>query len=414
MTDGNAPVSELDERPQAGVSAAIVAAADALRPWLYAEQAATEARSHYSQEIHEAFRDAGFYRMLMPRRYGGLELDLPTYYRVITSISRGCPSSGWMLALGSAHVLQLATSFSAQAQDELLEDGSFIASASFGFQDASAERVDGGYRISGTWHFCSGVPYATHHMPLVPVAGSDERIVAVVPRSQFRMLDNWGDLIGLKGSGSHSVVIEDVTVPEHHTITLDEWMSIGVESTPGYRLHANPLYGGSFAAVAPGELNSVQVGAAQGAIDEYERLLARPTRPIGGAPGRSRSLDPDHQRILGLALAHTDAAYSILIRCGELYHEYAREAMEGGELFTQERALRLYGQLMTAHKLCWEAGDMVFRAGSTTGARDGAPLQRYWRDLCAFRSNGVHQLDFNAPTIAQAHLGLPVHFFDRP
>jgi hypothetical protein len=68
---------------------------------------------------------------------------------------------------------------------------------------------------------------------------------------------------------------------------------------------------------------------------------------------------------------------------------------------------------MTAHKLCWEAGDMVFRAGSTTGARDGARLQRYWRDLCGFRTNGVHQLDFNAPSIAQAHLGLPIDFFDE-
>jgi 3-hydroxy-9,10-secoandrosta-1,3,5(10)-triene-9,17-dione monooxygenase len=407
-------MSDVADRPQTTTPAAIVAAADALRPQLYAEQAATEARSYYSQEMHEAFREAGFYRLLMPRRYGGLEFDLPTYYRVITSIARGCPSSGWMLALGSAHVLQLATSFSERAQDEFLDGGGFIASASFGFQDARAERVEGGYRINGTWHFCSGVPYATHHMPLVPVGDTDERIVAVVPRSQFRMLDNWGDLIGLKGSGSHSVVIEDVTVPEHHTITLDEWMSIGVSSTPGYRLHGNPLYGGPFAAVAPGELNSVQVGAAQGAIDEYERLLARPTRQVGGVAGRSRAHDPDYQRILGLALAHTDAAYSILIRCGELYHEYAREAMEGGELFSEERALRIYGQLMAAHKLCWEAGDMVFRAGSTTGARDGAPLQRYWRDLCAFRSNGVHQLDFNAPSLAQAHLGLPVHFFDRP
>ena len=85
--------------------------------------------------------------------------------------------------------------------------------------------------------------------------------------------------------------------------------------------------------------------------------------------------------------------------------------MEQGEPFDQERTFRMYGQLMTAHKLCWEAGDMVFRAGSTSGARDGARLQRYWRDLCAFRTNGVHQLDFNAPSIAQAHLGLPVEFF---
>jgi len=391
--------------------AEMVARADAFRPRLLAEQAATEQRGYYSRELHEEFKDAGFYRVLTPRRYGGLELDLPTFYRIVMSISRGCPSTGWMLALGTAHSLQLASYWPEQAQDELFEGGHFVSSASFAFQDAAAARVDGGYRISGTWHFCSGVPHATHHMPLVPLGDGAESIVAVVPREQFRMLDNWGDLIGLKGSGSHSVVIEDAFVPDHRTISFDEWMAIGVGSTPGYRLHSNPLYGGSFLAVALGELNSVQVGAARGAIDEYERLLARPTREAGAAEGRLRSADPNFQRLLGLALANTDAAHSILIRCGELYHEYAREAMEGGERFGEERTFRLYGQLMTAHKLCWEAGDTVFRAGSTTGARDGATLQRYWRDLCAFRTNGIHQLDFRAASIAQAHLGLPVEFF---
>jgi 3-hydroxy-9,10-secoandrosta-1,3,5(10)-triene-9,17-dione monooxygenase len=391
----------------------LVARADAFRPRLLEEQAATEERGYYSDELHRDFRDAGFYRILVPRRYGGLELDAPTFFRVMTSVSRGCPSTGWMLTLGAAHALQLASYWSQAAQDELFGDGHFVASASFAFEDASAVAVDGGYRITGTWHFCSGVPHATHHMPLVPVDGSDRSIVAVVPREKFRMLDNWGDLIGLKGSGSHSVVIEGATVPEHHTVTLEEWLGIGVDSTPGYRLHGNPLYGGSFLAFALGELNSVQVGSAQGAVDEYERLLTRATRQATAAGGRPRSEDPNYQRILGLALSYTDAAESILLRCGELYHEYAREAMEGGEAFGPERTFRLYGQLMTAHKLCWEAGDMVFRAGSTTGARDGARLQRYWRDLCAFRTNGIHQHDFRAAAIAQAHLGLPADFFDQ-
>jgi 3-hydroxy-9,10-secoandrosta-1,3,5(10)-triene-9,17-dione monooxygenase len=396
----------------AATPAEMVARANAFRPRLVAEQAATEARGFYSSELHEEFRDAGFYRLLTPRRYGGLELDLPTFYRVVASIARGCASSGWMLALGTAHSLQLASYFSEQAQDELFAGGHFVASASFSFQDASAQPVDGGYRIRGTWHFCSGVPYATHHMPLVPLEGT-KGIVAVVPREQFQMLDNWGDLIGLKGSGSHSVVIEDAFVPDHHTISFEQWLAIGASETPGYALHGNPLYGGSFMAVALGELNSVQVGAAQGAIDEYERLLRRPTRQAGAAEGRERSADPNFQRLLGLALSYTDAAESILLRCGELYHEYAQEAMEGGEPFGEERTFRVYGQLMTAHKLCWEAGDMVFRAGSTTGARDGAVLQRFWRDLCAFRTNGLHQHDFRATSIAQAHLGQPIDFFDQ-
>jgi alkylation response protein AidB-like acyl-CoA dehydrogenase len=166
-------------------------------------------------------------------------------------------------------------------------------------------------------------------------------------------------------------------------------------------------------AIALGELSSIQVGNAQAAVDEYERLLTRPTRKVAGQPGPERARDPHHQRVLGLALAYTDAARSIVERCSQLVSEYAREAMTGGRTFDNERTFRLYGQWMTAHKLCWEAGDMVFRAGSSSGARDGARLQRMWRDLCAFRTNGVHQLDFQAPSIAQAHLGYPISFFDE-
>ena len=128
---------------------------------------------------------------------------------------------------------------------------------------------------------------------------------------------------------------------------------------------------------------------------------------MAGKPGPERATDPNHKRMLGLALAYTDAAHSIVRHCTELIRDYSIEAMEGGRTFDDERTFRLYGQFMTAHKLCWEAGDMVFRAGSTTGARDGARLQRMWRDLCAFRTNGVHQLDFNAPSIAQARFGAP-------
>ena len=89
----------------------LVAAADALRPRLLEEQAATEERTRYSEELHETFRELGFYRLLQPRRYGGLEMDVPTFYRVMMSIARGCPSTGWMRCLGSGHALQVGSCF---------------------------------------------------------------------------------------------------------------------------------------------------------------------------------------------------------------------------------------------------------------------------------------------------------------
>ena len=72
----------------------IVARAAAMRPELLERQAETEERTFYAQDTHEASREAGFYRILQPRRFGGYEFDLETYFRVIIEIARGCPSTG--------------------------------------------------------------------------------------------------------------------------------------------------------------------------------------------------------------------------------------------------------------------------------------------------------------------------------
>jgi 3-hydroxy-9,10-secoandrosta-1,3,5(10)-triene-9,17-dione monooxygenase len=398
----------------AGTEQELLARAEALRPWLLEEQAATEERSYYSEELHEAFRAAGFYRLHVPRRYGGLEQSVTTFYKVIMSVSRGCPSSGWMLSLGAGHAQQVAAFYSEQAQDELFgDDGHFVASASFAYENALATPVDGGYLVRGTWHFCSGVPHATHHMALVPTRTDDigfgDLIVVLIPERQFRRLDNWGDLIGLKGSGSHSVVVEETFIPSYLAVPYLD-MEDGKRPSIGYELHGNPLYGGRFGGFAVGRLTAVQVGNAQGAVDEFERLLeGRRTISITNA-GVPKTEEPNYQRSLGLALAWTDSAFAIIVHTGDLYLEYSRAAVEDGDPFSEEKVQRLYGQQMTAARLCWEAGETVFRAGSTTGARDGQRLQRYWRDLCAFRTNGVHQHDFRATALAQAHLGLPVSF----
>jgi hypothetical protein len=99
--------------------------------------------------------------------------------------------------------------------------------------------------------------------------------------------------------------------------------------------------------VSRGRPRRAQLGAGRrgpgSAIDEYERLLERPTRQPRAPEGHKRSEDPNYQRLLGLALANTDAACSILIRCRELNHDYAREAMEGGERSSAERTFRIYG-----------------------------------------------------------------------
>src|SRR3954453_12480859 len=130
----------------------IVARAVALRPHLRDDQAKTEARSRYSEDTHALFPDAGFYRMLQPRMFGGYEFEPQTFYRTIIEIARGCPSTGWGLCLGSGHALQVGSSFAQHAQADIFgPDGHFLAPLSVGnFPGTrSVQPVEDGYRVNG-------------------------------------------------------------------------------------------------------------------------------------------------------------------------------------------------------------------------------------------------------------------------
>ena len=222
-------------------------------------------------------------------------------------------------------------------------------------------RVDGGRIISGTWHFASGIPYSTHHMGLIHEEGGT--IAFVTP--EFRRLDNWGDLIGLKGSGSHSVVVEEAFVPDRHVIPFGFFQDVA-GGTVGSGLHDNPMYAGQFMAFAMGELNSVQVGTAQAMLDEAEEILTtRSTNPTGnrsdpggGAPRRRTSTTSARSAWRCRGPTPRSRSWSAAASSST---PTPPESVAGGEPFMEERAMRVYGQLMTVQKLTWEAGDELFR-----------------------------------------------------
>jgi 3-hydroxy-9,10-secoandrosta-1,3,5(10)-triene-9,17-dione monooxygenase len=222
------------------------------------------------------------------------------------------------------------------------------------------------------------------------------------------MLDDWGSTLGLRGSGSNSVVVEGADVPADFVV---ETIMGGVETgTPGTRLHGNPMYGGAFLGFAAGELVCSQVGAAKAALDEYERII-RTTRPRY-AQHMLKLEHHDWQRIYGLALSMNTAAEAVLIRSGELYMEYCRDAAEGRGEFTLAKALQLQGLQHQAARLAWESGVETFRAASSTSAVDGQPMQRFFRDLATFKNNATHQADFVATRVAQGALGLPIKEYE--
>jgi 3-hydroxy-9,10-secoandrosta-1,3,5(10)-triene-9,17-dione monooxygenase len=391
----------------------IVARAEALRPGLIERQAETEELTYYPEITHREFLEAGFYRILQPRRYGGLELDVPTFVRVIMEVSRGCVSTGWCLCLSSAHVLQVASSFGEEAQDEIFgSDGDFRC-ASFGAPVGVAQPVDGGWEIEGTFPYASGIPYSTHFLGQTFAPGPSPDgppgppMMFVAPRSIWQRMDDWGDAMGLKGSGSHSVHVSG-RLPSHLVVEgsmLDVDVSQG---TPGSRLHGNPMYAGRNLGFFHAEFGAIVVGAAKGMLDEYERLIT--TRKTTWPPKIIRALHPDYQRHFGVAMGRIACAEAAVIQLGEQYMELCRRNAEEGIEFTAEDDQRLEAIGFNACRLAWEAAEgILFRTGGSSAARDGETLQRYWRDLCTYWShNTPSQSDALARRLAMLHLGIPL------
>jgi 3-hydroxy-9,10-secoandrosta-1,3,5(10)-triene-9,17-dione monooxygenase len=392
----------------------MVARAVALRPALVADQEATEQRTYYSQAMHEVFLGAGFYHLYVPRRYGGYEFDVPTYVRVVQEIARGCVSTAWCAGLAMNHALMVGSWWPQEAQDEIFAGGNFRCS-SVAAPVGKASRTDRGWEINGQVAFASGTPYATFYMgqallPAAADAGPEDpppQLLFVAPRSEWHMLDDWGDMLGLKGSGSHSIRFEGARIPGSwgfQGTMLDVEVGGG---TPGSRLHGNPMYSGRAVSIFTLSLAAVTVGAAYNMLDEYERLMRERTTPL--PPFIPRVKDPDYQRWYGRALTHIATAEAAVHKTAERHMELCRRNVEDGIPYTFGDDMLLAGVAREAMLMCWRViDDDLWQTVGAGVARDGERTARVFRDMAVAAAHRNLQLrDMFYGDIGRAALGEP-------
>ena len=389
--------------PEPGLTpAGMLARAVALRPLLTSRQAACEAEGRVSDEVNAELVKAGLYRIVQPRRFGGYEFDVPTFYKVMMEVARGCPETAWVLALTAGHPLLLAA-FPEQAQIEAYgQDGEFRCPASFN-PPGSAAPSEGGYLISGAWVSASGIDIGTHFIGMALVRGEEgsppSPIQMILERSQFEIVDDWR-VMGMQGTGSRRVEARDVFVPHHRTVAVIGAQR-GAQAIPAARLYDNPMYQGRIQPFLIGEATAVAVGAARGALDLYEQSLAGKKSIF--PPYLERREDPEFQRHYGHALALVSTAEAALVRAGEEFMDYAREAAEGGAAFDEGREHRLTLIEQQAVRLAWEAVELIFRtAGTSASARQDAAIGRIFRNLAVINTHPALQLDRTAVTAAKA------------
>jgi len=408
------PVPEPDLTPEE-----LIARAAALKPLLRAQQAENDERGAYSPELHQAFLKAGLYRTVQPRMFGGYEFDIPTFYRAMLEISHGHPSAGWCLTLCASHPFLIASHWPEQAQRELFgADGHFAAPHRVP-PSGTLTPVEGGYRLTGLWDFCSGIPYATHLVcgAQLPVAGGPPQVFcAAVPRAKLCILDDWGgdQTLGMRASGSHSVEIKDVFIPAHHAVPMQQGLFSRPEDmrdgTPGTRLHGNPMYLGRVSGPYHMSLITPVIGAAKAALDEYEDIIR--TKKTNFPPITLRAEHEDFQRSLGQAAILTDAAENLMIRGGEVYMEMCGRWAADGTPIAVEQNLRLWAMLQQAGRMACDAVELLFKTAGTSVTRKGSRMERYFRDVQMYRAHPSSLFEnFWAP-VGRARLGLPIRHFN--
>ena len=213
--------------PPARSSAALVARARALAPVLADEAAESERLRRPTDVAIEALRDADVLRLMVPRRYGGHELDLDTFLEVGLALGEGDASLAWIATFYIEHNWMLCQ-FPGAFQEEVLGSRGYVLAPAALAPNGVARRVEGGFHLSGRWQWGTGVMHADWVMVGARAEGEgaapDLRFLAL-PREEVEVEDTWF-VDGMAGTGSNDILIDGATVPEERSVSIAE-MSVG-------------------------------------------------------------------------------------------------------------------------------------------------------------------------------------------
>src|SRR6266851_8062327 len=360
---------------------------------------AAEALRRLPDETIADLHRTGLFRILQPGRVGGSELPFRSIVELVAVIGRGCGSTAWVLANLAAHHWLLGM-WSPEAQDEIWGQSpdNLIGSALI-FPRGRARPVNGGYRLTGRWPFSSGVDASSWNLIGAIVndeeTGTSEPRIFLVPAKDYTIIDTW-HVIGLAGTGSKDVAVEDVFVPAYRSLAVAQ---ITGGPNPGSRVNPAVLYQLPAISLFAFCIAGVSLGIAQGAIEYFTQTMKSRTSYY---TGRNLADFVTVQIHLADATAITDAARAVMLSDCE---EATRIVSEGGVPSLEQRA-RYRRDGAYAATLCTRAVDVLFQAtgGGAIYARN--PLQRAFRDVHAANAHYVLNWDINGAMYGRVALGL--------
>jgi 3-hydroxy-9,10-secoandrosta-1,3,5(10)-triene-9,17-dione monooxygenase len=363
----------------------LVARARAIVPTLSARAAATEANRSMLPETLEDLTRAGMFRIMQARRYGGYEMGLPAMAEVTAEIARGSASDAWIVGL-CGNQNRFVGCYPKEAQEEVFaRSGDHLITCLVTGPTSTAERVAGGFRLSGKWPYVSGVDQCNWLLLSAFDGGADAggasaSLTFLVPREDVaEVIDDW-HVMGLRGTGSKTVMLEDVFVPEYRAMNV--W-NYDADPPPGAAVNPGAMFQGvPRIMIFTTMLTAPALGIAQSAVEAYrERLETRGSALMSG----KQSENAPSQIALGRASEQAAMARDILMGAA---HDFQRRA-EAGDTFTAEDRIGHRLRMAAVMRMCTQVVTDVFMDAGTGAMFDGNPLQRMFRDMYAIRSHVV-------------------------
>jgi 3-hydroxy-9,10-secoandrosta-1,3,5(10)-triene-9,17-dione monooxygenase len=379
--------------------AELVARAEALVPELRARVAeADELRKVPSANI-EALRKAGLFRVLQARRYGGHQQSLRTHIDTITAVAQGCGATAWCMGVIHAHSWLMAH-FPDLAQEETFGANPDALIAAVISPRGRAQFAKGGYMLSGVWPFASGSQHADWLFLGAAILDKRGDVIDeadfLVPSGDVTIKDDW-NVTGLRGTGSCTIVVNDLFVPDHRYLSLRDLIA---GNTPGAVLHEGPLYKSAGVPVLTLALTPCALGIARAALDAFRQRL--PGRTVAYTQEEVQIEMPVTHVQAAQAATRIDVAEALLYRCAD---EIEAAAVRGQTMEFTKRA-RVRADCAWAVRQCLEAVEILYLASGGSGIADSSALGRAWRDLHAVNMHGLLNLETNMELYGRVVLGL--------
>ena len=352
--------------------AALADSAQALLPEIREMADEIDDARRLPEGLVETLADAGFFRMVLGREFGGLETDPVTAVKVVETLSSANASVGWVVAIISSTVYWCACGLADQEAGRLFMPGPPPNVAGTLVPHGRAVKSGDGWRLSGQWPFGSACQHSQWmtsgswlHDESGPITGEDGQPqwrVFLTPISDCTILDTW-HTTGLRGTGSHDYTIDDVFVPHRMSFT-HPLMSDPVRPAPQY----------AYPATTVAMLSAVSLGAARGAVDGLIELLGG---KVDRRSGRPVAASFDKQADLGMAETLVGSAQAYLHETLALVWEQVTQ----GQPPTLELRARLRLACTNAVTASVAAVDRVYGAAGASSIYVSSSLERYFRDV---------------------------------